>query len=1349
MATPSTVQAGTLGGYALGVIDAAINLTPETGAGDSYCGADLPPSLEGIGVTQKFESSGQPYPTNCWLSQVLRPPASQAQGAFYPLPFGILPNPVPGNPGCTTLNVSAAPPLLSADFAPGPPDGTVSPFDFAWVGGATSANWTSSIAIFNWLAQNPSGNPYLKQNGTLLRKDLSSLATDLAGSPYTANAQDIQDVLTNYATEPPGNLIDYLVQPEVQLAFQPNGNDWTIAPAQLESAAATFQRLLIDRYDALSADLQLPWGNLQGTMKVVRGSPFLSFLLPDYDLDLLVRSASGVPQLTLASGDNGDANGFPTTNSFGMTLNGNFWGLFQTPESTFQFLDVKDGPLASLPGAFVIRTGTQAGTSTASQRCFVLAMLPWDDDMATRQATLQTFAGYVFNFVQSGSVTFAISPTDNSVTTTFTLDTANVLDQTGGPQTTVLGLLPHHRNENALVSVGGAAPGAPLYASQIGPRGVVTFFPGDSFQTKHTFPGILPSFPSPFTSTTASANASLTAYLKNFADLYGSSTQRMPWYPGTWDAVTDTSRPYYPFAPNDTYGAGKQMGNLMQYAAAAEAAAAAGVTAAAAQAASATAALKSLMALWLGDPGAASRTLPAGVLPPNTQPPPQPYPFYYFAWYEPYHTMLGYPGGYGSTTALNDHHFHYGYFIHAAAWLAVRDPDFVANYGPMIDLLVADVACTPDIQTYVSGQPFGANLTFPELRYFDAFEGHPWATGYQPPSVDGPQNEAATEALNSWIGMVLWGRIAGRPAIEQAGIYLVATHTASINEYCFNVGADLTVDSTAGTVVANADADGNVGNVPGALVNFSGKVYDTATGLKVQASNLGWLVNTRLFASGVSTGTDWQEFPTYRYTILWLPVTAGALFLGRYTNYNQAAFLQMQNAAAAEVNALTVPAYTQAKKSWKITPGRYWQALLNHPYTWATVTLPYAALSAGTGTFYFPGSGSGSGGEQAPASVFESWVAAAAVQAATRYPPPQGQQAPPVNYQAAGVYFQEDGSTVAGAYHAVVALGTFGRPVFGGTATDTGAKAALPLAAFFLDDAGKTLNMFAYNAGRAAITVQFADGAGTPLGATLSIPPGTMGQQTAAYTASLSFLPATHTAMALPKARTGPVPAAGSFTATGLMEADGKTPWSADFPTAGSSFPAGSSRMPYVAGSGFLPKVVAVSLDGAPGNANVFGLDLTASSATLLAIDTVPAASAGAHDLWIQQNGVTSKLKGAITYSASGTPTFTATGLVQADGKTPWSTHFPAEGKNYPATPSSALPCVAGTGFSGNPLPTVSIDGPAGAGNVLGLSPGSCTSTRLAIDSIPATAAGTHDLWITQNGTTVKLVGGITFSSSS
>ena len=65
-----------------------------------------------------------------------------------------------------------------------------------------------------------------------------------------------------------------------------------------------------------------------------------------------------------------------------------------------------------------------------------------------------------------------------------------------------------------------------------------------------------------------------------------------------------------------------------------------------------------------------------------------------FYYNRPWGTLIGYPAGYGSDTELNDHHFHYGYFLFAAAEIARRDPAWAAagRWGGMVKLLVRDIA---------------------------------------------------------------------------------------------------------------------------------------------------------------------------------------------------------------------------------------------------------------------------------------------------------------------------------------------------------------------------------------------------------------------------------------------------------------------------------------------------------------------------------------------------------------------------------------------------------------------------------------------------------------------------------
>ena len=63
-----------------------------------------------------------------------------------------------------------------------------------------------------------------------------------------------------------------------------------------------------------------------------------------------------------------------------------------------------------------------------------------------------------------------------------------------------------------------------------------------------------------------------------------------------------------------------------------------------------------------------------------------------FYYHRNWTAMLGYPAGHGQDNNINDHHFHWGYFIHAAAFLEQFEPGWAADWGDMINLLVRDAA---------------------------------------------------------------------------------------------------------------------------------------------------------------------------------------------------------------------------------------------------------------------------------------------------------------------------------------------------------------------------------------------------------------------------------------------------------------------------------------------------------------------------------------------------------------------------------------------------------------------------------------------------------------------------------
>jgi hypothetical protein len=142
-------------------------------------------------------------------------------------------------------------------------------------------------------------------------------------------------------------------------------------------------------------------------------------------------------------------------------------------------------------------------------------------------------------------------------------------------------------------------------------------------------------------------------------------------------------------------------------------------------------------------------------------------------------TVVGLAPAFGSEEA-NDHHFHYGYFLEAAA-LAVADD---AEHGdgslgdaiaPVVDLLAADVAAADPV-------PTGAGPDLPALRVFDAVAGHSWASGYAP-FADGNNQESSSEAVAAWHGLALWASVRGDAAVEEEARWLLASEAASARAY--------------------------------------------------------------------------------------------------------------------------------------------------------------------------------------------------------------------------------------------------------------------------------------------------------------------------------------------------------------------------------------------------------------------------------------------------------------------------------------------------------------------------------------------------------------------------------------
>ena len=128
-------------------------------------------------------------------------------------------------------------------------------------------------------------------------------------------------------------------------------------------------------------------------------------------------------------------------------------------------------------------------------------------------------------------------------------------------------------------------------------------------------------------------------------------------------------------------------------------------------------------------------------------------------------------------TYYNDHHFHYGYIIHAAAVIGYVDSKLGGTWATdnkdWVNSLVRDVANPSDSDQY-----------FPQSRMFDWFNGHSWAAGLYE-NGNGKNEESSSEDYNFAYGMKLWGATIGDLSMELRGDLMISIMKDSMNDYFY------------------------------------------------------------------------------------------------------------------------------------------------------------------------------------------------------------------------------------------------------------------------------------------------------------------------------------------------------------------------------------------------------------------------------------------------------------------------------------------------------------------------------------------------------------------------------------
>ncbi|KAG5729861.1 putative endo-1,3(4)-beta-glucanase 2 [Termitomyces sp. T112] len=118
----------------------------------------------------------------------------------------------------------------------------------------------------------------------------------------------------------------------------------------------------------------------------------------------------------------------------------------------------------------------------------------------------------------------------------------------------------------------------------------------------------------------------------------------------------------------------------------------------------------------------------------------------------------------------NDHHFHYGYFLAAAAVIAKHDSGWLNKFGPTIKWFLRDIV-----------NPSRNDPYFPVTRCRDWFAGHSWASGIAN-GGGGRDQESVGEAVNGYYGALLWADATSNAEIKNYARLLIATeqHAAQV-----------------------------------------------------------------------------------------------------------------------------------------------------------------------------------------------------------------------------------------------------------------------------------------------------------------------------------------------------------------------------------------------------------------------------------------------------------------------------------------------------------------------------------------------------------------------------------------
>jgi len=401
-----------------------------------------------------------------------------------------------------------------------------------------------------------------------------------------------------------------------------------------------------------------------------------------------------------------------------------------------------------------------------------MAMLP---DVSTSVSTIaDEYKQYAYVFPTNTITSWSFDQSNSKITTNFLVSTEV---KEGTNTNMLLGLLPHQWNNLASNS-----PTPSEYSYDV-VRGELKTLDGNSFVVENTFKGILPTLP----------------YLTNYSEGYNPSEMDQKISQIENDGLATWT---------DSYNEGQMMNRMIQTARIAD------QTGDFEARDKMIGTIKERLEDWLSYQSGEVAFL-----------------FYYN---DNWSSIIGYPAGHGQDNNINDHHFHWGYFIHAASFIEQFEPSWADQWGGMINLLIRDAASFDREDT-----------EFPFLRNFSPYAGHSWANGFAT-FPGGNDQESTSESMQFASSLIHWGTITEHDDIRDLGIYIYTTEQTAVEEYWFDI-------------------------------------YER--NFEISQPNQQYNLVSRVWGNSFDNGTFWTSDIAASYGIEMYPIHGGSLYLGHHQEY--------------------------------------------------------------------------------------------------------------------------------------------------------------------------------------------------------------------------------------------------------------------------------------------------------------------------------------------------------------------------------------------------------------------------------------------------------------------------------